>query len=216
MKIFTRLDCSLSRSSHPSPAEPLRRARRSRCSTCRTTRRASCTRTSTRRSDGNGSAAPGRTCTIKQSHGGSGAQARAVIDGLEADVVTLALAYDIEEIAARAQDPSRQLAEQAAAQQHAVRVDRGVRRPQGQPEGDQGLERPGAPGLQVITANPKTSGGARWNYLGAWGYALQTERRKRGRRRGTSSRSSTRTSRCSTPARVARRRRSWSVASATC
>ena len=83
----------------------------------------------------------GQDLEIKQSHGGSGAQARAVIDGLEADVVTLGAGVrHRRDRAAREDDPGR-LAEEAPAQQHAVRVDDRVRRPQGQPEGDQGLER---------------------------------------------------------------------------
>ena len=80
--------------------------------------------------------------TIQQSHGGSGAQARAVIDGLEADVVTLALAYDIDAIAAVRAD-QRGLAEPPAAEQRALHVDDRVPRPEGQSEGHQGLERSG-------------------------------------------------------------------------
>ena len=84
----------------------------------------------------------GQTVTIQQSHGGSGAQARAVIDGLDADVVTLALAYDIDAIQ-QARPDQRRLAEAAAAEQRALHLDDRVPRPQGQPEGHQGLERPG-------------------------------------------------------------------------
>ena len=129
----------------------------------------------------------GETVTIKQSHGGSGKQARAVIDGLEADVVTLALAYDVDALCERGQlDPAR-LADAAAEQQLPVHVDDRVPRPQGEPEADQGLGRPRARGVAVITPNPKTSGGARWNYLAAWGYALQQARRQTRRRRASSS-----------------------------
>ena len=109
--------------------------------------------------------------TINQSHGGSGKQARAVIDGLEADVVTLALAYDIDAI-----------------QQHGGLVATGWQRrlPQnstpftstivflvrkGNPKGIRDWDDLVRPGVSVITPNPKTSGGARWNYLAAWGYA---------------------------------------------
>ena len=84
----------------------------------------------------------GQTVSVQQSHGGSGAQARAVIDGLEADVVTLALAYDIDAIAAGRAD-QRRLAEAPAAEQRALHLDDRLPRPQGQPEGHQGLERPG-------------------------------------------------------------------------
>ena len=144
-------------------------ARRSRSSTCPTIRRASCTGVQRRvrqvlegqdRPDGDDS----------QSHGGSGSQARAVIDGLEADVVTLALAYDIDAIAQGRPD-RHGLAEAAAAQQRAVHVDDRVPGAQGQSQGHQGLGRSGQAGHQVITPNPKTSGGARWNYLAAWDYA---------------------------------------------
>ena len=111
---------------------------------------------------------------IRQSHGGSGAQARAVIDGLEADVVTLALAYDIDEIAARGKtipaDWQRKLPHNSTP--FASTVVFVVRK--GNPKGIRDWNDLAKPGVQVITANPKTSGGARWNYLAAWGYALQT------------------------------------------
>ena len=84
----------------------------------------------------------GKTVTVQQSHGGSGKQARAVIDGLEADVVTLALAYDIDAVA-EAGLLAEGLAEAAAAQQRALHLDDRVPGAQGQPEGDQGLGRPG-------------------------------------------------------------------------
>ena len=83
----------------------------------------------------------GDTVVVKQSHGGSGKQARSVIDGLEADVVTLALAYDIDELGGEGEAHPRRLAEAPAAQQLAVHVDDRVPRAQGQPEGHQGLGR---------------------------------------------------------------------------
>jgi sulfate transport system substrate-binding protein len=116
----------------------------------------------------------GQDVEIRQSHGGSGAQARAVIDGLEADVVTLALAYDIDEIAARGKTlPAgwqRKLPHNSTP--FASTVVFVVRK--GNPKGVRDWNDLAKPGVQVITANPKTSGGARWNYLAAWGYALQT------------------------------------------
>ena len=110
---------------------------------------------------------------IKQSHGGSGSQARAVIDGLEADVVTLALAYDIDEIAARGKtlpaDWQKKLPHNSTP--FASTVAFVVRK--GNPKAIKDWNDLTRPDVQVITANPKTSGGARWNYLAAWGYALQ-------------------------------------------
>ena len=115
----------------------------------------------------------GQKITFRQSHAGSGAQARSVIDGLEADVVTLALAYDVEAISKAGPDYAG-LDQVPAEQQRAVYIDDCVSRAQGQSEGHQGLERPGeSQASQVITPNPKTSGGARWNYLAAWEYARQ-------------------------------------------
>jgi sulfate/thiosulfate transport system substrate-binding protein len=115
----------------------------------------------------------GQELEIKQSHGGSGAQARAVIDGLEADVVTLGLAYDIDEIAQRGNtlpaDWQKKLPHNSTP--FASTVAFVVRK--GNPKGIKDWNDLIRPDVQVITANPKTSGGARWNYLGAWGYALQ-------------------------------------------
>jgi sulfate transport system substrate-binding protein len=115
----------------------------------------------------------GQDVEIKQSHGGSGAQARAVIDGLEADVVTLGLAYDIDEIAQRGKtlpaDWQKKLPHNSTP--FASTVAFVVRK--GNPKGIKDWNDLIRPDVQVITANPKTSGGARWNYLGAWGYALQ-------------------------------------------
>ncbi len=113
----------------------------------------------------------GETVTIQQSHGGSGKQARAVIDGLEADVVTLALAYDIDAIASKgliAADWQKRLANNSSPYTSTIVFL--VRK--GNPKGIKDWSDLVKPGVQVITPNPKTSGGARWNYLAAWGYAL--------------------------------------------
>jgi sulfate transport system substrate-binding protein len=112
----------------------------------------------------------GKSVEIKQSHGGSGKQARSVIDGLAADVVTLALAYDIDEIADRgfiAKDWQKKLPQNAAPYTSTIVFL--VRK--GNPKGIKDWDDLAKPGLKVITPNPKTSGGARWNYLAAWGYA---------------------------------------------
>jgi len=114
----------------------------------------------------------GKTIEIKQSHGGSGTQARSVIDGLQADVVTLALAYDIDAIAGRgliAADWQKKLPNNAAPYTSTIVFL--VRK--GNPKGVRGWDDLVKPGIKVITPNPKTSGGARWNYLAAWGYALK-------------------------------------------
>jgi sulfate/thiosulfate-binding protein len=109
---------------------------------------------------------------IKQSHGGSGKQARAVIDGLSADVVTLALAYDIDAIAERgliAKDWQKRLPHNSAPYTSTIVFL--VRK--GNPKGIKDWGDLVKPGIAVITPNPKTSGGARWNHLAAWGYALK-------------------------------------------
>src|SRR3989442_108657 len=115
----------------------------------------------------------GEIITINQSHGGSGKQARAVIDGLEADVVTLALAYDIDEICQKAKllpaDWQTRLPQNSSPYTSTVVLV--VRK--GNPKGIKDWGDLVKPGTSVITANPKTSGGARWNYLAAWGYALR-------------------------------------------
>ena len=119
----------------------------------------------------------GKTVEIKQSHGGSGKQARSVIDGLAADVVTLALAYDIDEIADRgflAKDWQKKLPQNAAPYTSTIVFL--VRK--GNPQGIKDWDDLVKPGLKVITPNPKTSGGARWNYLAAWGYAQSKFRSK--------------------------------------
>src|SRR3982751_6042713 len=113
----------------------------------------------------------GQDVEIKQSHGGSGAQARAVIDGLEADVVTLGLAYDIDEIAQRGKtlpaDWQKKLPHNSTP--FASTVAFVVRK--GNPKNIRDWNDLIRPDVQVITPNPKTSGGARWNYLAAWAWA---------------------------------------------
>ncbi|MET3107776.1 sulfate/thiosulfate-binding protein [Oxalobacteraceae bacterium GrIS 2.11] len=114
----------------------------------------------------------GDNVKVKQSHGGSGKQARAVIDGLDADVVTLALAYDIDEIAARGLlDKAWQSKLPLASSPYTSTIVFLVRK--GNPKGIKDWNDIIKPGVAVITPNPKTSGGARWNYLAAWGYALK-------------------------------------------
>ena len=112
----------------------------------------------------------GKSVEIKQSHGGSGSQARSVIDGLQADIVTLALAYDIDAIAAKglvAPDWLKRLPLNSSPYTSTIVFL--VRK--GNPKAIKGWDDLIKPGVQVITPNPKTSGGARWNYLAAWGYA---------------------------------------------
>ena len=115
----------------------------------------------------------GDKVTVKQSHGGSGKQARTVIDGLTADVVTLALAYDIDEIAARAKllpaEWQKRLPHNSSPYTSTIVFL--VRK--GNPKRIKDWDDIARSGISVITPNPKTSGGARWNYLAAWGYALK-------------------------------------------
>jgi sulfate/thiosulfate transport system substrate-binding protein len=115
----------------------------------------------------------GQTVEIQQSHGGSGKQARAVIDGLEADVVTLALAYDIDAISEKANllPANWQSRLPNNSSPYTSTIIFLVRK--GNPKGIKDWDDLVRPGVAVITPNPKTSGGARWNYLGAWGYALK-------------------------------------------
>jgi sulfate/thiosulfate transport system substrate-binding protein len=115
----------------------------------------------------------GDKLSVKQSHGGSGKQARSVIDGLEADVTTLALAYDIDEIAERAKliAPAWQRRLKHNSSPYTSTYIFLVR--QGNPKGIKDWSDLVKPGVAVITANPKTSGGARWGYLAAYGYALK-------------------------------------------
>ncbi|MGH7497013.1 MAG: sulfate ABC transporter substrate-binding protein [bacterium] len=115
----------------------------------------------------------GGTVTIRQSHGGSSKQARAVIDGLQADVVTLALAYDVDAIVEQAKllppDWQKRLPHNSAPYISTLALL--VRK--GNPKMIKDWEDLIRPGIAVITPNPKTSGVARWNYLAAWGYALK-------------------------------------------
>ena len=115
----------------------------------------------------------GDNVVVRQSHGGSGKQARSVIDGIEADVVTLALAYDIDEIAARskqiAPDWQKRLAHNSSPYTSTIVFL--VRK--GNPKVVRDWGDLVKPGVSVITANPKTSGGARWAYLAAYGFALR-------------------------------------------
>jgi sulfate/thiosulfate-binding protein len=115
----------------------------------------------------------GDNVVVKQSHGGSGKQARSVIDGLDADVVTLALAYDIDELHERARlvprDWQKRLPHNSSPYTSTIVFL--VRK--GNPKGIKDWDDLVRPGVSVVTPNPKTSGGARWNYLAAWGYALK-------------------------------------------
>ena len=114
----------------------------------------------------------GDNLTFNQSHGGSGKQARAIIDGLEADVATLALAYDIDAIADKGlipQDWQKRLPNNASPYTSTIVFL--VRK--GNPKGIKDWNDLVKPGVSIITPNPKTSGGARWNYLAAWAYALE-------------------------------------------
>jgi len=115
--------------------------------------------------------ASGQAVKIEQSHGGSGKQARSVIDGLEADVVSLALAYDIDAIAATAKllQPGWQKQFSHNSTPYTSTIVFVVRK--GNPKNIRDWADLVVKGTQVITPNPKTSGGARWNYLAAWGYA---------------------------------------------
>jgi sulfate/thiosulfate-binding protein len=114
----------------------------------------------------------GEAITIKQSHGGSGKQARSVIDGLQADIVTLALAYDIDAIAEKGlirPDWAKRLPNNCAP--YVSTIVFLVRK--GNPKGIKDWGDLIKPDVKIVTPNPKTSGGARWNYLAAWGYALK-------------------------------------------
>jgi len=117
----------------------------------------------------------GDTVTVQQSHGGSGKQARAVIDGLQADVVTLALAYDLDAIAQRGKlfpaDWQKRLPHNSAPYTSTIIFL--VRK--GNPKGIRDWDDLIKAGVSVVTPNPKTSGGARWNYLAAWGFALKQQ-----------------------------------------
>ncbi len=118
-------------------------------------------------------ATTGADLSVRQSHGGSGKQARSVIDGLEGDVVTLALAYDIDAIAEKAgklpADWQKRLPHNSSPYTSTIVFL--VRK--GNPKNIRDWDDLIKPGVEVVTPNPKTSGGARWNYLAAWGYALK-------------------------------------------
>ncbi|MFI8417827.1 sulfate ABC transporter substrate-binding protein [Serratia sp. NPDC078593] len=113
----------------------------------------------------------GDKVTVRQSHGGSGKQATSVINGIEADVVTLALAYDIDAIAERGRIDKKWIKRLPAnSAPYTSTIVFLVRK--GNPKGIHDWPDLVKPGISVITPNPKTSGGARWNYLAAWGFAL--------------------------------------------
>ena len=117
--------------------------------------------------------ATGQKVDIRMSHGGSGKQARSVIDGLQADVVTLALGYDVDAIASAGllrRDWATLLPQRSAPYTSAIVFL--VRK--GNPKAIRDWSDLARPGVEVITPNPRTSGGARWNYLAAWGYAIST------------------------------------------
>jgi sulfate/thiosulfate-binding protein len=115
----------------------------------------------------------GQDVKVNQSHGGSGAQARAVIDGLEADVVTLALAYDIDSVSSQGKllDSNWQSKFPNGSTPYTSTIVFLVRA--GNPKGIKDWDDLVKPGVSVVTPNPKTSGGARWAYLAAWGYELK-------------------------------------------
>jgi sulfate/thiosulfate transport system substrate-binding protein len=125
----------------------------------------------------------GQTVTVRQSHGGSGKQARSVIDGLEADVVTLALGYDVDALFQHAKlipaNWQTRLPNNSAPYTSTIVFV--VRK--GNPKGIKDWDDLVKPGVSVITPNPKTSGGARWNYLAAWGYALRQSKGDEGKAR---------------------------------
>lgn len=115
----------------------------------------------------------GDDVVVKQSHGGSGKQARAILDGLPADVATLGLAYDINVLSERGKllpaDWQKRLPDNSSPYTSAIVFL--VRK--GNPKGIHDWDDLSKPGVKVITPNPKTSGGARWNFLAAWGFALK-------------------------------------------
>ena len=115
----------------------------------------------------------GTRVVIHQSHGGSSKQARAVIDGLPADVVSLALAYDVDAIAERGRQVATNWQDRLPQRSAPFTSTIVFLVRKGNPKGIRDWDDLVRPGVQVIPANPKTSGGARWNYLAAWGYALK-------------------------------------------
>ena len=121
-----------------------------------------------------------RDIAVNQSHGGSSKQALSVVAGLDADVVTMNQAPDIDFLVEHG-GWCRGLAQALPARRDALHHDHGVPGAQGQSQGHQGLGRPGQAGVQVIVPNPKTSGNGRYTYLAAWGYALTRPRARRQR-----------------------------------
>ncbi|MFY0665347.1 MAG: sulfate ABC transporter substrate-binding protein [Natronospirillum sp.] len=115
----------------------------------------------------------GQTVNIRQSHGGSGSQARSVIDGLDSDVVTLALAYDVDALRQRANLIPANWQERLPGNSSPYTSTIVLLVRAGNPKNIQDWDDLIRDDVQVITPNPKTSGGARWNYLAAWGYALE-------------------------------------------
>ena len=117
----------------------------------------------------------GTTVAVRQSHGGSGRQARSIIDGLDADVATLALAFDIDELNTKGNliPPDWQKRLPNNASPYTSTIVFLVRK--GNPKKIKDWDDLVKPGVSVVTPNPKTSGGARWNYLAAWGYALRKQ-----------------------------------------
>lgn len=115
----------------------------------------------------------GETVKIQQSHGGSGKQARAIIDGLDADVATLALAYDIDQLYLKAGLISKNWQSKLPqnSSPYTSTIVFLVRK--GNPQGIKDWDDLIKPGIEIVTPNPKTSGGARWNYLAAWAYAIK-------------------------------------------
>ena len=156
----------------------------------------------------------GETVTIQTSHGGSGKQARAVIDGLDADVVTLALESDINTIAAKSgkipADWRAKLPNNSSPYTSTIVFL--VRK--GNPKAINNWGDLVKDGVEVITPNPKTSGGARWNYLAAWAWAHKEYRRRRSQGEGLYCHVCSNMFRCSTPAHAARPPRLHSVKSA--
>ena len=156
----------------------------------------------------------GNDVQIQQSHGGSSKQARAVIDGLEADVVTLALAYDIDAIAQNAKllpaNWQSRLPDNSSPYTSTIIFL--VRK--GNPKGIKDWDDLVRPGVSVITPNPKTSGGARWNYLGAWGYALKKSAGDESKAKDFVGKLY-KTCRCSIPAHAVRQQRLLSAALVT-
>ena len=146
----------------------------------------------------------GDDVVVAQSHGGSGKQAQSVVNGLEADVVTLALAYDIDAIAQQAKllpaDWQKRLPNNSTPYTSTIVFL--VRK--GNPKGIKDWDDVVKNGVTVVTPNPKTSGGARWAYLAAWAYALENKQPRRGQGARRSSPSFTKTCRCWIPARAAR------------